>query len=173
MKSNGRPLRPVWVSLTLVPETYEKTLTVRLFPKRLFQGMFSPSNLRTPSMRRSGSFLSASMMEAMHPGVCCPSESAVTQPKASGIFSAMYENAVLSALPLPLFGRYEISFPPFASISFSASAKIASYSVPLPSLTITTGPSPAALRSLSSDMSRSSGSYEGITIGTVLVISSI
>ena len=144
-----------------------------LLPTRLFQGTSSPSNFLTPRMRESGFAISAPIIEAMHAGVCCPSESAVTHPITLGILSLIYSNAVFSALPLPLLGRYEMYFPPWGSMIAAAWVKISSYSGPLPSLTIMTGAMSSFTTSFSSVISRSSGSYEGMTIGTFLVKSSI
>ena len=65
-----------------------------LFPNSLFHGIFSSSKLRTPRIKLFGFFINSFETEKIHSIVCCPSESAVTVPIASGQLSKIYENAV-------------------------------------------------------------------------------
>ena len=102
MKLLGMPRSPVCVSDVFMPVTKDMTFMVILFPKLLFQGMSSLSKDLTPMIRHSGFSLRVSETSDIASATCWPSESAVTTPEASGIFSRMYEKPVLRALPLPL-----------------------------------------------------------------------
>ena len=103
MNAVGTPRRPVWVSLTDTPHSALNMKQVILLPQRLLKGTPGSSKSRQPSSRLSGWAVISSMKRRMSAAECCPSESAVMAPGASGQVFRQWLKAVLSARPLPRF----------------------------------------------------------------------
>ena len=78
--SNFKPLDSTQVKISLVVDGETVTQTIDS-PEQpgIYKCTFKPTKAGCGPLR----------VEIMQPGVCCPSESAVTQPNASGMFSAM------------------------------------------------------------------------------------